>query len=317
MTKLLVTGAGGFVGQALCALLQQRRIDFVPALRGPQPSLPQACIVGDINPATDWQPCLAGVDVVVHLAARVHRLEDGSADHLPEYRRMNVDATLNLARHCVRAGVRRLVFLSSVKVNGEATTAQPFTAGDAPAPHDPYGISKCEAEQGLQRLAAETGLELVIIRPPLVYGPGVKANFLALMRWVQRGLPLPLGSVNHNRRSMIFVGNLADLILCCAYHAAAAGHTFMASDGHDVSTAELIRALALAMGKRAALVPAPPWLLRAGADLLGKRAIAERLLGSLQVDMQATRDVLGWQPPVSFEAGIAQTVQAYLAGCAA
>ncbi len=312
MTTLLVTGAGGFVGHALCAMLQERGIGFVPVIRTPAPSLPQACIVADIHPGTDWQACLRGVSVVVHLAARVHKTEDGTADRLREYRLINVEATLNLARQCVAAGVRRFVYLSSVKVNGESTAARPFHADDAPAPCDPYGISKCEAEQGLRRLARETRLEAVIIRPPLVYGPGVKANFLALMRCVERGIPLPLASVRDNRRSLVFVGNLADLIVRCASAEAAAGHTFMASDECDVSTAGLIAALARAMGRGHALFPVPPALLRAAASLLGKGGVAGRLLDSLQVDIQSTKNILAWRPPYSFEDGIDRTVRHFL-----
>lgn len=314
MAKVLITGAGGFVGQSLCAAMRERGTEFVPVLRTPLPSQPQAHIVAEIGPATDWLGCLTDVQVVVHLAARVHKLADGSGDYLSQYRRMNVDASLNLARQCVQAGVTRFIYLSSVKVNGEFTSQRPFFADDAPAPRDAYGISKCEAEQGLRRLAQEPGLELVVIRPPLVYGPGVKANFLALMRMVARGLPLPLASVRHNRRSLVFVGNLVDLILHCMEADTAAGQTFMASDAHDVSTAELIGALAKAMGRRHVLFPVPPALLRVVARLLGKQGAAERLLSSLQVDIQSTEKILGWRPPYSFEVGIARTVQHFLEG---
>ena len=312
MAKMLVTGAGGFAGQALCAALQAQDIDFIPIVRARLPSLPQARIVKDINPSTAWLGCLTDVGVVVHLAARVHVLNDASIDPLRDYRLGNVEATLHLARQCVKAGVRRFIYLSSVKVNGESTTTRPFFADDAPAPLDPYGISKFEAEQGLRKLALESGLELVIIRPPLVYGPRVKANFLALMHAVKRGVPLPLASVRENRRSMIYLGNLLDLILRCSVDDAAIGQIFLASDGHDVSTAGLIAAIAGAMGKRPRLFPTPPLLLMGAAALLGKRATAERLCGSLQVDIEHTRQVLAWTPPHSFEAGIEQTVRHFL-----
>jgi UDP-glucose 4-epimerase len=293
--------------------MRERGIDLVPVARNPFDAMPTAVTL-DISAATDWRPHLANVDLVVHLAARAHRLKDRSDDPLRDYRSMNVDATLHLARQCAQAGVKRLIYLSSIKVNGESTLDQAFRASDASAPRDPYAVSKWEAERGLTTIAGQTGLEVVIIRPPLVYGPGVKANFLEMMRWVRRGIPLPLTNVR-NRRSMLFVGNLVDLILCCAVVEAAAGQTFLASDGHDVSSAELIRALAHAMGKKAALFAAPPSLVFAMARLLGRGAAAERLSGSLQVDIRHTRTVLGWTPPFGFEAGIALTVEDFLETC--
>lgn len=311
MGKILVTGAGGFIGQALCGVMRQNALDFAPVTRRANAILPEARIVEDINPATDWRGVLADAGVVVHLAGRVHRMEDGASDRLVEYRIANVEATLNLARQCASAGVGRLIYLSSVKVHGASTTGRPFSAADAPAPVDPYAISKWEAEQGLQQLARETGLEVVVIRPPLVYGPKVKANFLALMRLVKRGIPLPLARVE-NHRSMIYVGNLADLILRCATAERAAGQTFLASDGHDVSSAELVQALALAMGRRPPLFAVPQGILKTAARLLGQRALAERILGSLQVDIQATRSTLGWFPPHSFTVGIERTVKDFL-----
>lgn len=318
MAVILLTGANGFVGRALSEYWVQpsdgTRISHLPSLevrpvlRRPDAACPQAVIM-DIAADSDWAPHLAGVDCVVHLAARVHMLDDSAIDPLAAYRRANRDVTLQLARQAASAGVRRFVFLSSIKVSGEATQT-PFRASDVPQPQDPYGISKWEAEQGLAQIAMETGLEVVVIRPPLVYGPGVKANFLQLMRLVARGWPLPLGSIQ-NRRSMVYVGNLLDLIACCCHHPAAAGQTLLVSDGHDVSTPQLIAALAQAMGRRSPLLPFPPRLLGLGARLLGKRAVAERLLGSLQVDITATQQALDWQPPVSFAAGIAETVAAF------
>ncbi len=312
----MVTGANGFVGQALGRLLQSQALAWRPVLRQANPALPDALIM-DIGPDSDWLPNLTDVQCVIHLAARVHMLnEDGAGAISPisaisAYRRMNVDATLRLARQAAQAGVTRFVYVSSIKVNGEATSlARPFSLRDTPSPSDPYGISKWEAEQGLAQIAAETGLQVVVIRPPLVYGPQVKANFLQLLRWVRRGWPLPLGSVD-NRRSMIYVGNLVHLILLCAQHPAAAGQTFLASDGMDVSTSQLIRSVARAMHRRAPLFACPPALLRATARLLGKTPVAERLLGSLQVDIAATRQILAWTPPVSFDAGIAATVDSF------
>jgi nucleoside-diphosphate-sugar epimerase len=221
-----------------------------------------------------------------------------------EFRRVNVQASLRLAREAAAVGVRRLVFISSVKVNGEATMAgQPFTDEDAGAPQDGYGISKMEAEQGLRQLSADTGMEVVIIRPPLVYGPGVKANFAALMRAVQRGLPLPLGAV-HNQRSLVALDNLVDFIVTCITHPRAANHTFLVSDGHDLSTTELVRGMAQAAEVPARLLSVPVWALQAGATLLGKRDAVQRLCGNLQVDITKARRLLGWVPPVSVEEGL-------------
>ncbi|CAN5366951.1 NAD-dependent epimerase/dehydratase family protein [soil metagenome] len=316
MSAILVTGASGFVGQALCDVLLEKKIDFIPVIRptsvdsARHAAWPKPALIDDIGAATDWQAHLKDVTTVVHLAARVHLTKEVSENPLRDYRLTNVDATLHLARQSARAGVKRLIYLSSIKVNGEATTGHPFRASDQAAPVDPYAVSKWEAEQGLAEIARETGLQVVIIRPPLVYGPGVRANFLALMRWVSRGIPLPLAQVD-NRRSMIYVGNLVDLIVRCAVSDAAAGKTFLASDAHDVSSAELIRVLASAMGKRSALFSIPPPALRALAGLAGKRAAADRLLGSLQLDMQDTTRTLGWTPPFSFEAGIEVTVREF------
>ena len=228
---------------------------------------------------------------------------------LVEFRRVNVDGTLNLGRQAAAAGVRRFVFVSSIKVNGEDTpSGRRFSNGDAPTPQDPYGISKMEAEQGLRQIAADTGMEVVIVRPPLVYGPGVKANFAALMRAVQRGIPLPLTSVTHNRRSFVALDNLVDLLITCIDHPAAANQTFLVSDGEDLSTADLLRRLGSAMEKPARLFPVPPSLLQLGANLLGKGDMAQRLLGNLQVDISHTRQTLGWTPPVSVDEGLRRAV---------
>ncbi len=291
---ILITGASGFVGRAVYAVLIKIGCDVRRAIR------PLSSIE-----STD----IYGVDCVVHLAARVHVMRDTSADPLTEFRAANVDVTLNLARQAAAAGVRRFVFLSSIKVNGESTApGRPFTETDAPNPQDAYGQSKYEAEQGLRQIAAETGIEVVIIRPPLVYGPGVKANFSALMRAVQRGWPLPLGALTHNRRSLVGLDNLVDLIVTCIAHPLAANQTFLVSDGHDLSTTDLVRGLARAAGVSAHLWPVPLVFLRMGASLLGKGAAVQRLCGDLQVDISKVRNVLDWTPPISVEEGLRRTV---------
>jgi nucleoside-diphosphate-sugar epimerase len=306
---VLVTGANGFVGSALCKRMERDAIAFRPAVR--RKLRPDDHEVGLISAGTDWSAALKNCDAVVHLAARVHVMNEHAADPLAAFREVNVAATVNLARQAAQHGVRRFVFVSSIKVNGEMTRQTPFSAGDKPAPQDAYGQSKLEAELALQRIAQETGLEVVVVRPPLVYGPGVRANFLQLMYLIKRGIPLPLGGID-NCRSLVAIDNLVDLLLVCLRHPAAAKQTFLVSDGHDVSTPELVRMLAVAMGKRTLLMPVPPGILAAGAALLGKTAAAERLLGSLQVDIEPTRSLLDWQPPVSMEDAIDATVAHFL-----
>lgn len=240
-------------------------------------------------------------------------MNEEAADPLAEFRRVNVEGTLRLAWQAAEAGVRRFVFVSSIKVNGEhSQPGQPFTADQTPAPGDPYGVSKMEAEQGLRVLARETGMEVVIIRPPLVYGPGVKANFLAMMRWLQRGVPLPLGGVTENRRSLVFLDNLIDLIVTCIDHPAAANQTFLVSDDEDLSTAALLRRMAAALGRPARLIPVPAGLITLGARLIGRPGIAQRLCGSLQVDIGKTKSLLGWVPPVSVDEGLRRTAEHWL-----
>lgn len=308
---ILVTGASGFISGALVRCLVGDGRAVRAAFRREAANSPvgvQVVTVGNLDPGQDWCAALQGVDVIVHTAARVHVMSDMAADPLAEFRRVNVAGTLNLARQAAAAGVRRFVFLSSVKVHGEATSqGHPFTEDDVPAPQDPYGQSKLEAEQGLRILAAQTGMEVVIIRPPLVYGPGVRANFAALIRAVARGVPLPLASVD-NHRSMVALDNLVDLIVTCMNHPAAANQTFMVSDGHDLSTPALIRGLAQAMGKSSRLFACPPALLRFAAKVMGKADTVDRLCGNLQVDITKAQTLLGWCPPVTVEEGLRRTV---------
>ncbi|MDK4706459.1 SDR family oxidoreductase [Rhizobium sp. CNPSo 4062] len=302
---ILVTGATGFVGQALCTELSRRRMEYRPVSRNSRPGF---VAIGTMDRDTDWTDALAGVDVVMHLAARVHVMNESAADPLAAFRAVNVDATVNLARQAAAAGVKRFIFLSSIKVNGEGTSAaRPFSASDAPHPEDAYGRSKLEAEEALLAISAETGMEVVIIRPPLVYGPGVKANFASLMRWAARPFPWPFGAVR-NRRSLIYVGNLVDFMLLSARHPDAGNRVFLVSDGEDLSIGQLISKLSLASGRKAWMLPVPPALLEGLGALLGRRAAAQRLLGSLQVDMGETRAVTGWSPPYSVEEGLAATV---------
>lgn len=305
---MLVTGSNGFVGRALCSTLRAGGASVRAAVRNG--AADGQVNVGNLNGSTDWRAALAGCEVVFHLAARVHVMSDVDEDPLRAYREVNLDGTLNLARQAVAAGVRRFVFVSSVKVNGEATTTQPFRASDVPQPCDPYGVSKMEAEQALQQLGRDTGLEVVIVRPPLVYGPGVKANFLNLIKLVQKGVPLPFGSIR-NFRSMVALDNLVDLLIVCSKHPAAPGHVFMVSDGDDLGIKELVTKIARAMHKRVLLVPVPVSLMAGAAKLLGKQGVIDRLAGSLQVDIASTQSTLGWRPVVTPQAAIDKTVEQF------
>lgn len=311
---ILVTGATGFVGGALVRRLVADHAfnGVVAAVRqgvAQWPERVKQLQVGDLLSTTDWSAALQGVDALVHCAARVHVMQDDSTDPLGAYRAVNVEGTLNLAQQAAAKGVRRFVFVSSIKVNGEATPlGQPFSADSRPLPLDPYGVSKLEAEQGLREIEAKTGMDVVIVRPPLVYGPGVKANFASMLRWVARGVPLPLGAI-HNARSMVALDNLVDLLVICLKHPAAAGQTFLVSDGEDVSTTELLHRTAQAMKKKVVLLPIPTFVLETGAALLGKRSVAQRLCGSLQVDIEKTRSLLRWNPPLNLDQGLIKAVE--------
>lgn len=315
---ILMTGATGFIGQAVFLNLRADS-DFqkiAVSVRDKERHWPSGIlpfVTGDLTAHTDWSSALEDVSVVLHCAARVHVMADKSSSPIDEYRKTNVEGTLNLARQAGATGVRRFVFISSIKVNGEGTkTGDSFSADNSPAPLDPYGVSKMEAEQGLREIAAKTGMEVVIIRPPLVYGPGVKANFQAMMRWLSRGVPLPLGAIN-NKRSLVALDNLVDLIVTCIDHPAAANQTFLVSDGEDLSTTQLLRRMGQAMGKPARLIPVPPALLKAGAALVGKPELAQRLCGSLQVDIAKTRELLGWSPPISVDEGLRRAAGGWIA----
>ncbi|MBT2342233.1 MULTISPECIES: UDP-glucose 4-epimerase family protein [Pseudomonas] len=310
--SILMTGASGFVGGALLQRLQAEPGKSVTAVvRGDRHLLTPANTVRveAFSPQTQWQPHLRNVDTVIHCAARVHVMNDTEADPLAAFRRVNVEGTLNFARQAAEAGVHRFIFISSIKVNGEGTApGHPFRADDLPAPADPYGVSKQEAEEGLRQLAQATGMEVVIIRPVLVYGPGVKANFLNMMRWLDKGVPLPFGAID-NRRSLVSIDNLIDLIVTCIDHPAAANQTFLVSDGEDLSTTALLNRMSHALGKRARLIPVPGRLLERGASLLGKKALSQRLCGSLQVDIGKTQTLLSWVPPVSVDDALARTAR--------
>lgn len=313
---ILVTGATGFVGNALCERLAGHSALRVSVRNKTSITLPFdiEVVEASLSPDQDWGAALSGASTVIHCAARVHVMSDKAVNPLAEFRRVNVDGTLHLARQAAELGVRRFVFVSSIKVNGEySLPGQLLMADQLPAPSDPYGVSKCEAEEGLLNLSSEAGMEVVIIRPVLVYGPGVKANFLEMMRWLRSGIPLPLGGITGNRRSLVYLENLVDLIITCLDHPAAANQTFLVSDGHDLSTTELLQRMASSMGSPARLIAVPVGLIRFGASLIGRPTIAQRLCGSLQVDISKTRELLGWSPPFSVDEGLRRTAEVFLA----
>lgn len=309
---ILLTGATGFVGAAVLESLKMHESVRI-VLRQPILSATHARervekFSASLSPSQDWSLGLAGVSSIIHCAARVHVMREVESDPLAAFRSVNVEGTMALARQAAEAGVKRFVFISSVKVNGEDTQIGcPYTEDDIPAPQDAYGQSKYEAEIGLLRLAKETGMEVVIIRPPLIYGPGVKANFASLMNAVQHGWPLPLGAI-HNQRSLVALDNLVDFILTCLRHPKAADQIFFVSDGHDLSTSELVRGMAHAAGVQPRLISIPSWALQAGASLLGKGAAVQRLCGNLQVDISKARNLLGWAPPLTVHEGLRRVI---------
>lgn len=314
MKKILITGANGFVGSALASHLLKKGFAVTCASRSVflPPQGAKSCIIGDISTTTNWTEALSGVEVVIHTVARTHVMHDTAVNPLEEYRKINVAGTLNIAKQAFAAGVKRFVFLSSIKVNGEFTSlGKPFRTDDIPAPLDPYGISKYEAEMGLKNIAKQTGMEVVIIRPTLVYGPEVKANFLSMMKWLYRGIPLPFGAI-HNKRSLVALDNLISLIITCLDHPNAANQTFLVSDDEDLSTTNLLKRVAHSLGKNVRLLPIPESLLRAGLNLFGKKDLARRLLGSLQVDITKTKELLNWSPVISVDEALKKTAQHFL-----
>ncbi len=291
MKKVFITGADGFVGKHLQRVLKDKNISFVAGNRA---------LYGDMSEQSKWGQFLIDCDSVVHLAARVHVMNETETDPLIAFRKYNVKATIELAKAAKSAGVKRFIFISSVKVNGEETFDRPFFSNDIPAPQDPYGISKAEAEKELLKLHEENVFEVVIIRPPLIYGPDVKANFENLMKVVSKNIPLPFGAVK-NKRSLVSVYNLADLIVTCLNHPSAGGKIFLVSDDNDLSLTDLIRKMALVQNKSAKLIPIPTSVMKLAAILMGKKAYADRLFGNLQVDISETKSLLGWKPPYTFE----------------
>jgi nucleoside-diphosphate-sugar epimerase len=308
---ILVTGTTGFIGKHFSEFLlgEGRQVRFAvrDKSRIKTPLVTKHAVeVGEVDSSTSWRGVLRDVKTVVHLAARAHILRENVSDPLAEFRRVNVDGTYHLARQAIDAGVRRFVFISSIGVNGNLSTV-PFTEEDSPNPQELYALSKLEAEERLQDLASESSMEITIVRPPLVCGPNAPGNFGNLLHWVSKGTPLPLGAI-HNRRSLVMLDNLLDFILTCIDHPAAANQTFLVADGEDISTTELLHRVGVAMGKPARLIPVPMRLLTAGAMILGKKAMAQRLCGSLQIDISKAREVLGWTPPVSLDVGLTRAV---------
>lgn len=310
-SKVLITGANGFIGRALCIESLRRSLKVGAATRVLcefQDGV-EKFVVGSIDSTTDWTDCLSSCDAVVHLAARAHVLKDDSFDSLASFRAVNVDATINLARQSALAGVKRFIFISSIGVNGELTTRDAFKADDPVSPHSHYAMSKYEAEIALKTIARETGMEVVIIRPPLVYGPKAPGNFGTLMRLVQRGLPMPLGALDFNRRSFVALDNLVDLILTCVIHTQAANQIFLVSDNEDMSTAELIRRLGKALHKPVRSLRMPLWLLSLFAIIWVKKSVRNSLMGSLQVDIAKTCRLLNWKPLLSVDDGLRLAVK--------
>ncbi|MFL9924589.1 SDR family oxidoreductase [Herbaspirillum lusitanum] len=313
--RVVVTGANGFVGRALCKLLRETGYFVVAVVRSDRDGVgiaaDEVCACGNIDAGTDWTLILAGAEVVVHLAARAHVLREQTSDPLAEFRIVNTAASLQLARKAESAGVRRFIFISSIGVNGAQTADKGFTENDIPAPASAYAISKWEAEQGLAQISSSGGMDVVVVRPPLIYGPGAPGNFNIMMKWLDRGVPLPLAAVD-NRRSFVGLDNLTDLIKVCVTHSKAGGQTFLVADGEDISTSDLLRRLGMALGKPARLFSVPPRMLDLAATAMGKRDISVRLLSSLKVDSGKARAMLEWVPPLSLDAGLHETARAYL-----
>jgi|TARA_B110000902_G_scaffold27376_1_gene29688 nucleoside-diphosphate-sugar epimerase len=316
---ILVTGATGFVGRSVVEQLLNDHYGVRACSRLKNVSNStgvELYEIGDMSESIDWHQALQDIDVVIHIAARVHVMDDSVADPLTEFRKVNTAGTLNLARQAAESGVKRFIFTSSIKVNGEMTLVDlPFKPNDNYIPTDPYGLSKYEAEQGLLTIAEETGMEVVIIRPPLIYGPNVKANFASMMKWVNKGIPLPFGAID-NKRSLVALDNLVSFIIHCADYKKtpqAANQVFLISDGEDVSTTELLQKVAKAFGKKALLLPVPVSLMTLSAKLLGKGDVANRLFGSLQVDSSEARELLGWEPVITMDEQLNKTADAYLA----
>lgn len=305
MMRVLITGAGGFVGRALCAHAAVHGLAVRGVSRSPiefQDGI-ESVLIADINASTEWIRTVADCDAIIHLAARVHVMSQKDSCAVDEFHRVNVAATLNLARQAADSGVRRFIFLSSIGVHGAQSFISPFSADGTVSPHSPYALSKFEAEVGLRSIASQSKMEVVIIRSPLIYGANAPGNFGLLMRLISRGVPLPLGLIR-NRRSFVGLGNLLDLIVCCLTHPAAANETFLVSDDEDVSTTEFLRRMGVAMGIRVRLVPLPERWLRIAASFLGRSDIVDRLSGSLQVDISKTRSLLGWNPPFTLDQGL-------------
>ena len=312
--NMLITGANGFVGRALVSHFAAKEAMSVrAAVRAlSSPFQPPVDVRDNLDlDGADWSSALRNMDVVIHCAARVHVRNDSAMDAIAEFRKINTDGTIRLARQAAEAGVKRLIYLSTVKVNGHSTTHRaPFSAHDIPSPVDAYGMSKMEAETGLLELAKKTGLDIVIIRPPLVYGPGVKANFLSLMRLINWSIPLPFGKTD-NKRSFVAIDNLVDLVETCCVHPCASNQIFMVSDGHDVSTTHLIRMIGQALRRTTRLLSVPPDLMYRAARLMGKEDMADRLIGSLQVDISKNKHVLNWNPPIKMETALQRTADMF------
>lgn len=313
--RIFITGASGFIGSALFRLLSENTAyEVTGTCREKNPDDNKLVALGDLDGESDWSNILIEQDVVIHAAARAHVMGGNDAVLLEEYRSTNVAGTLNLAQQAAQAGVRRFIFISSVKVNGESTSSRkPYSEKDLPTPEDAYGISKMEAEQGLQNIANQTGMEVVIIRPPLVYGQGVRGNFSKLLTLAKTRYPLPFGLVN-NKRSMIYIGNLTDFFAHCIEHAKAANQTFLVADGEDISLSRLLRLMRISMGHFVWLVPVPTFLFRIFGIVLRRSSVVDRLIGDLQIDSSKAQQLLGWNPPFKVEQGINQTVKAFMEG---